>query len=141
MPPWLAKEGGHFHRHDGGDLNRRLHQRDGKRMRVLERAPKGGVRIDGGDGGFASRTVSLNDIAGNPIDRHVVFGQVLGVHIDDRFIANGRLDTAAMRPIARCGYDEYAVVDEVFRMVRPSVPEAALAPRLAEPMGRRSRRP
>jgi len=44
-------------------LNRRLHQRDGKRMRVLERAPKGGVRIDGGDGGFASRTVSLNDIA------------------------------------------------------------------------------
>src|SRR6266496_3717712 len=87
------------------------------------------------------QTVSLNDIAGNPIDRHVVFGQVLGVHIDDRFIANGRLDTAAMRPIARCGYDEYAVVDEVFRMVRPSVPEAALAPRRAEPMGRRSRRP
>ena len=77
--------------------------------------------------------VSLEDIAGNPIDRHVVFGQVVGVHIDDRFIAGGRLDTAAMRPIARCGYDEYAVVDEVFRMARPSVPEAALPPRLAEP--------
>ena len=87
------------------------------------------------------QTVSLEDIAGNPIDRHVVFGQVVGVHIDDRFIADGRLDTAAMRPIARCGYDEYAVVDEVFRMARPSVPEAALPPRLAEPAGRRSPRP
>ena len=35
----------------------------------------------------------------------------IGVYIDDRFIKNGRLDTAAMRPIARCGYDEYAVVE------------------------------
>jgi len=87
------------------------------------------------------QTVSLHDIAGNPIDRHVVFGQVVGVHIDDRFIARGRLDTAAMRPIARCGYDEYAVVDAVFRMARPSVPQDALPPRLAEPAGRRSRRP
>jgi len=79
--------------------------------------------------------VSLKDIAGDSIDRHVVFGQVVGVHIDDRFIAGGRLDTAAMRPVARCGYDEYAVVDAVFRMARPSVPEAALPPRLAEPAG------
>jgi hypothetical protein len=43
----------------------------------------------------------------------------VGVHIDDRFIRNGRLDTAAMRPIARCGYDEYAMVEQVFKMSRP----------------------
>ena len=71
------------------------------------------------------QTVSLRDVSGNDIDRHVVFGQVLGVHIDERFIVDGRLDTAAMRPIARCGYDEYSVVEEVFRMTRPRVPEAA----------------
>jgi len=65
------------------------------------------------------QTVSLKDIAGDPIDRHVVFGQVLGVHIDDRFIADGRLDTAAMKPIARCGYDQYAVVESMFSMPRP----------------------
>ena len=64
--------------------------------------------------------VSLNDVAGQPIDRHVVLGQVVGVHIDDRFIRNGRLDTAAMKPIARCGYDEYAVVESVFAMTRPT---------------------
>ena len=44
---------------------------------------------------------------------------VVGVHIDDRYIKDGRLDTAAMRPIARLGYNEYAVVDSVFKMTRP----------------------
>ena len=43
-----------------------------------------------------------------------MFGQVVGIHIDDRFIKDGRLDTAAMAPIARCGYSDYAVVDKVF---------------------------
>jgi flavin reductase (DIM6/NTAB) family NADH-FMN oxidoreductase RutF len=50
----------------------------------------------------------------------VVFGQVIGVHIDDRFIVDGRLDTAAMKPIARCGYDQYAVVESLFSMPRPA---------------------
>ena len=40
------------------------------------------------------------------IDRYVVFGQVVGVHIDERFIRDGLLDTAAMRPIARAGHRE-----------------------------------
>ena len=61
----------------------------------------------------------MDDVDGQPVDRHVVFGQVVGVHIDDRFIKDGRLDTAAMKPIARCGYDEYAVVESVFAMTRP----------------------
>ena len=64
--------------------------------------------------------VDLNDLAGQPAHRHVVFGQVIGVHIDERFIKNGRLDTAAMQPIARCGYADYAVVDRVIPVVRPS---------------------
>ena len=57
--------------------------------------------------------------AGQASNRYVVFGQVVGVHIDDRFIKDGRLDTAAMQPIARCGYADYAVVDKVFAMARP----------------------
>ena len=64
--------------------------------------------------------VTVNDVAGAPIDCHVVFGQVIGVHIDERFIVDGRLDVAAMKPIARCGYDEYAVVESVFAMQRPA---------------------
>jgi flavin reductase (DIM6/NTAB) family NADH-FMN oxidoreductase RutF len=63
--------------------------------------------------------VELNDLDGRPAHRHVAFGQVIGVHIDDRFIKDGRLDTAAMQPIARCGYSDYAVVDKVISIVRP----------------------
>ncbi|MBS0532772.1 MAG: flavin reductase family protein [Proteobacteria bacterium] len=67
-----------------------------------------------------TKIVSMNAIDGAPVDCHVVFGQVVGVHIDDRFVKDGILDTAAMRPIARCGYDQYAVVDEMFSMIRPT---------------------
>ena len=49
----------------------------------------------------------------------VVFGQVIGFHIEERFMKNGRFDLAAVQPIARCGYDEYAVVERVFSLKRP----------------------
>lgn len=63
--------------------------------------------------------VPISDIEGRSLDTHVVFGQVIGVHIDDRFIRNGFLDTAAMKPIARSGYHNYSVVESEFRMKRP----------------------
>ena len=62
--------------------------------------------------------LDLRDLDGRSSQRYVAFGQVVGVHIDDRFIKDGRLDTAAMQPIARCGYNDYAVVDAVFPMPR-----------------------
>ena len=66
------------------------------------------------------KIVAMETADGNSVDCHVVFGQVVGVHIDDRFIVDGLLDTAAMKPIARCGYDQYAVVESLFSMRRPS---------------------
>lgn len=65
------------------------------------------------------QVVSLADLDGRDIDRHVVFGQVIGVHIDDRYIRDGLVDSAAMKPIARCGYHDYAVVENMFSMRRP----------------------
>jgi flavin reductase (DIM6/NTAB) family NADH-FMN oxidoreductase RutF len=62
----------------------------------------------------------LDDLGGQKLERYVVFGQVVGVYMEDRFIRNGRFDTAAARPIARCGYQDYAVVDEMFQITRPS---------------------
>ncbi|MGE0211887.1 MAG: flavin reductase family protein [Parvibaculaceae bacterium] len=64
------------------------------------------------------QTIPLPDDHGRAVD-HMVIGRVIGVHIDDRFIKDGRVDTAAMQPIARLGYSEYAVVTEAFRMRRP----------------------
>jgi flavin reductase (DIM6/NTAB) family NADH-FMN oxidoreductase RutF len=66
-----------------------------------------------------TQVIRLNDVHGAPLQRVVVLGQVVGMHIDERFIRDGRLDAAAMRPIARCGYDEYAVVETIFSMDRP----------------------
>jgi flavin reductase (DIM6/NTAB) family NADH-FMN oxidoreductase RutF len=66
--------------------------------------------------------VSLADVDGHPTDRHVVFGQVIGVYIDERFVRDGLLDTAAMAPIMRAGYHDYFGVsaDGRFTMKRPS---------------------
>jgi flavin reductase (DIM6/NTAB) family NADH-FMN oxidoreductase RutF len=61
----------------------------------------------------------LDDLSGQKLDRHVVFGQVVGVHMDDAFITDGRFDTAKAKPIARCGYHDYAVADTLFQITRP----------------------
>lgn len=65
------------------------------------------------------RVVDLPDDEGR-VDNRMVIGRVIGIHIDDRFIENGRVNTAAMHPIARLGYSEYATVESAWRMRRPS---------------------
>jgi flavin reductase (DIM6/NTAB) family NADH-FMN oxidoreductase RutF len=71
------------------------------------------------------RIVDLHDLQGRTSERYIVFGQVVGIYIDDRFIKDGRLDTPAMQPLARCGYSDYAAVDKVFAMARTRLPRAA----------------
>jgi flavin reductase (DIM6/NTAB) family NADH-FMN oxidoreductase RutF len=52
----------------------------------------------------------------------LVFGEVVAVHVDDAYVReDGRVDTGAMQPAARLGYDEYSAVDRVFRLDRPDV--------------------
>lgn len=50
----------------------------------------------------------------------IVIGTVLGIHIDDAIIKDGRVDVLAFRPLARLGYSEYTTVDNVWRMRRPT---------------------
>jgi flavin reductase (DIM6/NTAB) family NADH-FMN oxidoreductase RutF len=64
------------------------------------------------------QTVGLPDDDGRIRD-HLVIGRVIGIHIDDRYIVQGRVNTAGYKPIARLGYSEYATVDEAWRMRRP----------------------
>lgn len=49
----------------------------------------------------------------------VVFGRVVGIHIDDGIIRDGMIDMDVLRPIARLGYMDYTMVDNVFTMQRP----------------------
>ncbi|RDJ27482.1 flavin reductase family protein [Bosea caraganae] len=61
----------------------------------------------------------VKDLDGNDVPHWIVFGQVVGVFIDDRYIVDGRFDTAGANPIARCGYADYAEVASVFSITRP----------------------
>jgi flavin reductase (DIM6/NTAB) family NADH-FMN oxidoreductase RutF len=61
----------------------------------------------------------LRDLDGRETDRHLVIGQVVGVHIDETYLQDGLFDTARAVPIARCGYRDYASVTTVFQMIRP----------------------
>ena len=52
----------------------------------------------------------------------VVFGEVIGVHIEDQYITpEGLIDVDGMKPIGRLGYDDYTIVggDSIFTMTRP----------------------
>lgn len=51
----------------------------------------------------------------------MVIGEVVGVYIDDRCLRDGRVDTGAMRPLARLGYMDYAVItpEVLFTLNRP----------------------
>lgn len=46
----------------------------------------------------------------------MVIGEVVFIHIEDEFIVDGIVDVLKMRPIARLGYKQYAVVDSVFEL-------------------------
>lgn len=62
----------------------------------------------------------LSDMHGRKLGRHMVIGQVVGVHIDEAYLTDGIFDLAKARPLARCGYQDYAAVFEVFSMTRPT---------------------
>jgi flavin reductase (DIM6/NTAB) family NADH-FMN oxidoreductase RutF len=63
----------------------------------------------------------LTPLSGAAPNYFLVIGEVVGVHIDDRFVVDGFVDTAAMRIIARAGYREYFVAtpETKFAMTRP----------------------
>jgi flavin reductase (DIM6/NTAB) family NADH-FMN oxidoreductase RutF len=66
-------------------------------------------------------TTQLETLEGTKTDQYLVLGQVVGIYIDDRFIVDGLVDTAAMRPIMRAGYMDYFVAtpETRFAMQRP----------------------
>jgi flavin reductase (DIM6/NTAB) family NADH-FMN oxidoreductase RutF len=66
------------------------------------------------------QTVPLRDAAGQG-SYLLIIGEVIGIHIDDRFVVDGVVETAAMRPIARAGYRDYFVAtpETKFSITRP----------------------
>lgn len=49
----------------------------------------------------------------------VVFGEVIGIHIRDNCLVDGKYDITTYQPLSRLGYRDYTRVTEVFELVRP----------------------
>lgn len=67
------------------------------------------------------QTIKLTDLEGAETENWIVFGQVVGIHIDDSIIVNGKVDVTRYKPLSRLGYMEYAAITEVFEMSRPTI--------------------
>ncbi|WP_439100621.1 flavin reductase family protein [Congregibacter sp.] len=64
------------------------------------------------------KTVELPSAEG-PMVWSLVLGRVLAVHIDDRYLKEGLVDTLAMEPLTRMGYMDYGVLGGVETRSRP----------------------
>ena len=57
----------------------------------------------------------------NDVPNTTLIGQVVGIHVDDDVIVDGKIDAAKMQPLARLGYLDYAKItaDTIFTVPRP----------------------
>lgn len=66
------------------------------------------------------RLIRIVDLPNDGPGRNAtVFGQVVGVHIDDAILKDGFIDPTAFHPLARMGYLDYAQITEIFTLKRP----------------------
>ncbi|WP_083269972.1 flavin reductase family protein [Bosea vaviloviae] len=80
-------------------------------------------RVSGTPAALECKLISvlqMRDIEGTLIPTFMVIGQVVGIYIDAAYLRDGRFDTAAANPVARCGYADYAEVNEMFCILPPS---------------------
>jgi flavin reductase (DIM6/NTAB) family NADH-FMN oxidoreductase RutF len=64
--------------------------------------------------------IPLKTTSGRSLNTFLVLGEVVAFHIEDRFIRDGRFDLAAAKAVARCGYQDYAVVENLIALARPA---------------------
>jgi flavin reductase (DIM6/NTAB) family NADH-FMN oxidoreductase RutF len=69
-----------------------------------------------------TQEIQLQNVQAEPITTWMVFGEVVGVHIDESLLKDGIYQTAAARPVVRGGgpADYFTIVPEqLFQMRRP----------------------
>lgn len=49
----------------------------------------------------------------------VVFGEVTGIYMDDKFLVDGKFDISKFTPVGRLGYMDYAMITDPFELIRP----------------------
>ena len=64
-------------------------------------------------------TTQLTDRTRSLIDRFLVIGEVVGVHLAESAVVEGRFDIVKAGSIARAGYRDYVTVTQTWEMSRP----------------------
>ena len=49
----------------------------------------------------------------------MIIGNIIGINIDDSVLNEDKVDISKLKPIARMGYDDYALINTIFTMDRP----------------------
>lgn len=69
---------------------------------------------------FECKLVEMVSLPNNGIGENTtVFGQVVGIHIDEAIMRDGMVDPTLYHPLARMGYLDYSTITEVFTLKRP----------------------
>ncbi len=75
------------------------------------------ARIKDAPAALECRMTQIVPIEG--ISNFVVFGEVIGVHLRDDCLTDGRFDVLKFNPLSRLGYRDYSVVRDTFTLNRP----------------------
>jgi len=68
------------------------------------------------------QTIALAGRDGAASDYHFVLGEVIGAHIDERYIENGLVNTGKLQSLGRCGYFDFTYVGDIISLPRPTWP-------------------
>ena len=52
-------------------------------------------------------------------DQIAIIGEVKGIHLNEEYLKDGIFDVTLYKPLARLGYRDYAVIDELITLKRP----------------------
>jgi flavin reductase (DIM6/NTAB) family NADH-FMN oxidoreductase RutF len=63
--------------------------------------------------------IEPKSLSGEPSENVMIFGQVVGIHIDEAILRDGRIDMGLAKPVARLGYMDYSESSDVFELFRP----------------------
>ncbi|WP_425045954.1 flavin reductase family protein [Primorskyibacter sp. S87] len=75
------------------------------------------ARVSGAPAALECRLTQIVTLPG--ASNRVVFGEVVGIHLRDDCLRDGKFDVTTFQPLARLGYRDYSVVRDVFPLARP----------------------
>ncbi|MCV6574714.1 MAG: flavin reductase family protein [Cohaesibacter sp.] len=63
--------------------------------------------------------IKLDRYEGIETPYQMVLGEVIGIFIEDAMLVDGMVDITKLKPLARLGYKDYCMVEDVFSLDRP----------------------